>query len=509
MNAIILAAGEASRLGLTNIQKCMLGFGNKLAIDLLIDKLPPVDEICVCVGDDFRASLLENYLVNKYDSIKFRFVVQTETIGTANGVYLCLINSGYDDVIITWSDIIPKNKLPIPDKSTIFTSDNAVMRFVSRYRVDESGIRPTIGDIGNIMGLFFLKDATKLLPLLEANQTVDFVDVLQLSREDFNRYDIDFYDFGTEESFKVAAIDLSTSSHATLVVDGDKIIKKYDEEDRDLFEVESLWYKCASKEVLPFIPKIYDISDLTIVMERLDGHNIKEIGSERLARDFLARVVYLLDEYFHCAKYPSNPDLIYSEYIKKPLDRCEFVSKIVPGFSAEHLIINDREYTNPLRFLTSDKISKHICNLLCPKVFTSIHGDPTLQNIMQKDGNVWFIDPKARFGDIWLFGDPKQDFAKIYYSLVGNYDGLNAGNYVLQAGNEFNYSIPKHRFYVLGDWYLDHLSNKLGIEPAHIKLIHAILWVRTVGYDWTKSAEQAMMSFLHGTVLFNEAIKEI
>jgi len=508
VDAIILAAGESSRLGLRNIQKCMLNFSGKLAIDLLIEKLPPIDELCVCIGDDFRAELLKNYLISKYANLKLRFVVQTEPIGTANGVYLCLVNSGYDNVIISWSDIIPKEKLPVLDRPTIFTSDNAIMRFVSRYRIDNMGIHPTVGDIGNIMGLFFLRDVSKLLPILEANQTRDFVDVLQISGENFNKYEIDFYDFGTEESLKAAAVDLSTSSHAELTVDGDKIIKKYREEDRDLFEVESVWYKCANREVLPFIPKIYDISDLAITMERLDADDINEISSERLAKDFLARAVYILDEYFHCSKYPSSLSRIHDEYIKKPLDRCKLVSKAVPGFSDERLTINGSEYTNPLYFLTDSKISNDICHLLCPEFFTSIHGDPTLQNIMQRNGNVWFIDPKARFGNLSLFGDPKQDFAKIYYSLVGNYDGLNSGAYTLQVGKKFNYNISKHKFHILGDWYLDYLSDKLNIEPAHIRLIHGILWVRTVGYDWTKSAEQAMVSFLHGTVLLNNAIKE-
>ena len=70
MNAIILAAGEASRLGLGNIQKCMLSFGSDIAIDLIIDKLPPVDEICVCLGSDFRATLLAKYLLEKHPDIQ-------------------------------------------------------------------------------------------------------------------------------------------------------------------------------------------------------------------------------------------------------------------------------------------------------------------------------------------------------------------------------------------------------------------------------------------------------
>lgn len=510
MNAIILAAGKSSRLKLHNIQKCMISFGNDLAIDMLISRLPDIDELCVCIGTDFRAELLKNYLIDRYSkSFRVRFVVQDEPKGTANGVYLCLTDSNYDNVVISWSDVIPASKLPIPDESTIFTSDSGIMRFVSRYRIDDGIITPVTSNVGNIMGMFYIKDVQQLVPLLEHSEE-DFVDVLQESGLVLDNLNIDFYDFGTTESLRVTSNNLSTSTHASIEIDGDKIIKTYKESDRNMFDNEVMWYTHADKSALRYMPKIHDIKDLTITMDKIDGYPFNNIIDEHRAKNFLAKAVFLLSEYFHHIKYPSDKESIKLEYINRTLERCKLVSTVVPGFSDNTININGTTYLNPLPLLKNKSLSEKICNTLVPETFTSIHGDATLQNMLQKDGEIWFIDPRGRFGNLWMFGDPKVDFAKLYFSLEGNYDGLNNGNYELVVDNgKFSYSVVRNRFVTLSEWYLDYLENNLGISKVHIKLLHAILWLRTVGYDFTKNVEQAIVSFLNGTVYFNEILEEL
>jgi hypothetical protein len=142
-----------------------------------------------------------------------------------------------------------------------------------------------------------------------------------------------------------------------------------------------------------------------------------------------------------------------------------------------------------------------------PQNFSFIHGDPTLQNMLQRNGKVWFIDPKSKFGNIWLYGDSKYDFAKLYYSFAGNYDKFNLGGYELNVnGGEFSYTIDRAKYANLGDWYLQHISRTLGIKSEDIELVHALIWLRVVGYILPKSIEQAIVAFLNGTVLFNEAL---
>ena len=64
--------------------------------------------------------------------------------------------------------------------------------------------------------------------------------------------------------------------------------------------------------------------------------------------------------------------------------------------------------------------------------FAFIHGDPTFSNLMLRGGvTPVFIDPRGYFGYTELHGDPNYDWAKLYYSVVGNYDQFNRKNFRL------------------------------------------------------------------------------
>lgn len=500
MNIVILAAGQASRLGkqTKNIQKCLISFAGKPAIDYLLERLPQADRVLVCISDDFRGALLKGYLLEKHPELDLQFVVQPQPIGTANAVYLCLKDC-FDDVIISWSDIFPKQRIDVPDNSTIFTTSD----FACRYRFDDGRIEKTDG---NIFGLFFVKTPQKLVELLEKNQDKDFVDVLQMSEEDFDNVPIECYDFGTQQTLKQTTDTLSTSAWASIIRDGSVIHKQYIEEAEGTFAKEANWYLFAPASVRRFVPKLHSVIDeeRKIDMEYIDADPV-DFDTEGEMKDFLARLVYVLDEHFHANEYPTHRESLLTEYVVAPIERCKATVNMVPRFGGNVVTINGNTYENPLYLLNDTWFVGRIIDKLTPQCFTFIHGDPTLQNIMQRAGNLWFIDPKAKFGNIWLYGDPKYDFAKLYYSFVGNYDQFNVGNYWLSTTEEFKYGIEKSKFNNLGDWYLGYLDRKLGIDPDSIKLIHALIWLRAVGYNLPRSIEQAIVALLNGTVLLNEA----
>jgi len=496
MRIIILAAGEGSRLGgLTkNIPKCLLSFGGKPAILHLLEKLPEADEICVCISPDFRGELLRNYLTSvKY---KFRFVVQEKPVGTADAVKLCFEQE--DDVLISWSDIIPVNTTSKPSNSSIFTTED----FLCRYRFDGHNIESADG---NIIGMFFISksDFGAINDKLLNSSNEDFVDVLQSSGIKFSNVPIECFDFGTEKTLKQTKNTLNTSAYASISVEGDVVSKKYNDLSGELFSKESTWYNYSPDSVKRFIPNILNIneSDKTIYMDRVDDDDIMYDYS---MKDFLARAVYVLDEYFHSNKYPVHEESLIQEYITEPLNRCKFVYDVVPRLSSKELFINGKSYINPHYLLQSR--SDDIVGKLIPKSFSFIHGDPTLQNIMCNNGEPIFIDPKAKFGNIWLYGDHKYDFAKLYYSLIGNYDKFNCGEYSLSVGEEFIYSIEKPKFGALDSWFLSYLNNKIGVQPGDIKLIHAIIWLRVTGYVLPKSIEQAIVAFLNAAILLNNSL---
>jgi GTP:adenosylcobinamide-phosphate guanylyltransferase len=513
-NIAVVAAGRATRLGkfCENIPKCLLSFGGKTAIERMLEMLPYKDakEIAVVVSPDFRGRLLKRFLRAKYPGVPFNFVVQEKPIGTADAVRRALgVLECKLPVLITWSDIIPKEPIVIPDDNTVFTSDD----FPCRYSFGDGHVVKS--DAGGVIGMFHLKsiDDEFIMPALATHKKQDFADVLELIGSEWREKRISCYDFGVEQTLKQTAVELDTSAYATLVRHGCEMVKTYNELGEELFTKEITWYAHVPDSMKRFIPQIVaiDMDTRSIRMKFVDGKAVDPKTPDEM-KDFLAHVVYVLSEHLHSNTYPVSVTSLYKEYVEIPLERSKFLYDVVPGLADDVIVINGDGYDNPVKMLSKPFIAEAIVQLLAPLSFSFIHGDPTLQNMKIGD-HVYLFDPKVKFGDLWMFGDPKYDFAKIYYSFVGNYDGFNAGEYELKAtGNgkaSFEYSVKDGRFSCVGDWYLDYLKKLYNVQPVAIRLIHALIWMRLTGYILPKSMEQAIVAFLHGTVLFNDVVKEL
>lgn len=101
--------------------------------------------------------------------------------------------------------------------------------------------------------------------------------------------------------------------------------------------------------------------------------------------------------------------------------------------------------------------------------------------MLREDENPVLLDPRGYFGDVRFYGDPRYDWAKLYYSIVGNYDRFNL--------KEFRLEIRER------DVCLDIVSNHwedmessffkmTGTKPGEIKLLHALIWLSLTTYAW-------------------------
>lgn len=71
--------------------------------------------------------------------------------------------------------------------------------------------------------------------------------------------------------------------------------------------------------------------------------------------------------------------------------------------------------------------------LLEPAPFSVLHGDFCLSNILfdRRSRAIRLVDPRGRFGDFTLHGDPRYDLAKLSHSFNGSYDFLVHGLFTL------------------------------------------------------------------------------
>jgi hypothetical protein len=99
----------------------------------------------------------------------------------------------------------------------------------------------------------------------------------------------------------------------------------------------------------------------------------------------------------------------------------------------------------------------------------------------KRTNKVYFIDPRGYFGNTLLYGDPYYDWAKLYYSVIGNYDQFNKKKFSLDISNNGvklhiepnNWSIDKKMFYDFTE-----------TDPDKIEFLHGLIWLSLTTYAW-------------------------
>ena len=130
-----------------------------------------------------------------------------------------------------------------------------------------------------------------------------------------------------------------------------------------------------------------------------------------------------------------------------------------------------------------------------------IHGDPSFSNtLVDKDNQIWLIDPRGSFGNTKIYGDRRYDWAKFYYSAVGNYDSMNSKKFKVTIGDipDVELEIDSNGYEEYGDIIIE----RSGMSKREMDLIHASLWLSLTGYV-KEDVEAALFSFYMGTYLWS------
>jgi hypothetical protein len=93
---------------------------------------------------------------------------------------------------------------------------------------------------------------------------------------------------------------------------------------------------------------------------------------------------------------------------------------------------------------------------------------------------VWFIDPRGSFAKAGIYGDAFYDYAKLYYSAVGGYDGFNRRKFKLHLDEDTVEVLMEEPIFgaVAEDVFLEYF----GCEMSRIKIIHGLIWLSLSGY---------------------------
>jgi molybdopterin-guanine dinucleotide biosynthesis protein A/thiamine kinase-like enzyme len=473
---IVQAGGLGSRLETLTLNKpkALVPIDNLPIIFHLFRRFPKANFSIIA---DYKADVLEKYL-RVFADVNWRIVTPVNK-GTASGIRESLADCGDDPLMIIWCDLILSEMFAVPqlNRNYIGISGDFECRWSYRQGVFEHAPSRQHG----VAGLFIFKHQ---LMIEQVPQEGEFVRWLQTRHIDFQTLDLS----GTREIGTMLAYQKNGNNKprcrpfnrmefltdrvtkSPITSQGEKIAKD-----------ERAWYREIQKYDFSAIPKIYGYEPLE--MERIAGDNIFVYNhfTPYQKREILEKIVNRIRQ-LHMLMPPVQADQgdCYDNYIGKTFDRLGKVKDLVPFAKDPFITINGRQHRNV--FYVRDDLEKKIAACF-PRQFHVIHGDITFSNLMLKTEGVEpiLIDPRGYFGQTKIYGDADYDWAKLYYSIVGDYDQFNQKRFALHiTDREVTLDIVSNGWSDMEEYFF----RITGADPNKIKLLHALIWLSLTTYAW-------------------------
>lgn len=496
---IVQAGGKGSRLeGLTrNKPKALVSIHNKPMLFNLFDKFNDANFI-ICA--DYKYDVMERYL-KTFAKNNYKIVDARGSMGTCGGLAECLnIVPENTPFMLIWCDLFLGNQfnidnVDINNKNYVGLSQD----FVCRWKYENGIFTEEKSQDYGVAGLFVFKDKSCLQNVPDNGEFVRWL----------SEQDIKFDTIGLRGCVEYGVLDVVNSiKHSKcrpfnkLTIVNDKILKEgIDEQGKQLAKREQNWYKFIANKEFKNLPKIYNLDP--ILMEKIDGEPIYTFENLSIndKKIILKEIVDCLKNLHKLGEIPTHLESFENNYIDKTLERLEKVKDLVPFARDEFITINSKACKNI--FYVLDEVKEEIKKYI-PKSFKFIHGDCTFSNILldNKNKKPVLIDPRGYFGKTELFGDAGYDWAKLYYSILTNYDQFNLKRFTLHINDaDISINIQSNKWEELKDYYLDLIKDEVTEEQLNLML--ALIWLSLTTYAWD-DYDSICGAFYYGTLLLNE-----
>lgn len=497
MDIIILAGGLGTRFKeLSVFPKVLLQHTDGQSIlshNLNVLKEAYGDLNVTLVINDKYYDMVHNYVtINK---LGVNVVKSSNTNGSYNTLRSVRSKLPNGACLIIWSDLIISSA---PDLSAIRDEKNVIFTSPGSYRYEAKGSNLYKKDKGNVPGLYYTTDMKDLMSLdLDCKDNYDLVDRINeiggftstpWGSQILEYRDLCVYLKEYRECKKDKPKYLTRFFNEIVETEDGKLKKRVtDVKYKHLIEKELEWYKTVGQK--KYVPTVYESNDESFVMDKLDAKPLNKALSALTKKDIengVHKEIYnklksILDD-LHSVGTPVTKAIfltdLYKELVGKVLTRCEDI---------KHMLINyDKKELEPILTKAYDVLSAK-----APFFYSLCHGDLNGSNVLiNKDNDLFLIDPRGYFGDTKMFGWDEYEKAKLLYCLYG-YDEFNDGFKV------YGYDEPK-KF----DWadQIDWLCTPTS------KMIVAIIYIALAGYI-SQDIQKANIAYDFGLKMLKECIK--
>lgn len=478
---IVQAGGKGTRLGyLTkNKPKALVPVDNLPMLFHLFRKYP--DKRFVIIAD-YQKEVLREYL-NCFAKVKYQ-VVDAKGTGTCSGIRqaLELIPKGAPFMLV-WSDLILPEEFELPEEYEK-SSEGLVSEdylgisgtFSCRWKYENGKFQEEPSIAHGVAGFFLFHSKEQLAQVPVSGELVRWMQEQKLTFQELCLAGTK--EFGILEEYEKLGRDRCRPFNR-ITVNGDVLIKEaVNEQGKELAVRECAWYERAKENAVKILPHIYKTNPLE--MEYIKGRNIYECRlSYSEKRKILEKLVLALRQ-LHQLEYVTVDSFSMKEaYYRKTMERLGKIEDLIPFARNQRIRVNGKDCRNI--FYYKRELEKRLEQMNCQR-FLFIHGDCTFSNLMlREDGTPVLIDPRGYFGYTEIYGDERYDWAKLYYSIVGNYDQFNLKEFRLDIGeSEVELQIASNHWEDMEQDFFE----LTGADRYEIKLLHAVIWLSLTTYAW-------------------------
>ncbi len=489
---IVQAGGMGTRLKhyTFNKPKCLLSVGGEPLLYRLFRQFPKAHFIII---GDYLFHVLERYLDVVPPSIRYT-LIRSHGTGTLAGMKEAInqIKDSFTPFHIVWSDLFFDE---IPDGEV---NDNPVIglsrSFLCSWSLDIHGRLVNLPSSTRGVAGFFCFPSKRFLRDLPSSG--EFVRYISAFNHDFTTLYLDHvHELGSLDAVIKYNEGHPTTRYFNVVKLYENVVVKYarDSKFEHLIEKEASWYEKISQVGFKQIPRL--ISRQPLMIERIKGFHVFEINTTDDDKRFiLDNIVNCLTHLHNASSTPANYLEMKDMYYQKTIDRVSSVQSLIPNINEETLNINNTNCRNPFHPRYEEWFRKKV-ETLHTDLFTLIHGDPTFSNILiDEKYQPWLIDPRGYFAKTRFYGDKRYDWAKLYYSVLGNYDQFNRKRFRLKVnGKVVNLDIQSNGWESQSNLMREWFEGDFG----DIELLHALIWISLSGYV-KDDLDSILASFYNG-----------
>lgn len=334
-----------------------------------------------------------------------------------------------------------------------------------------------------------------------------------------------WFDIGHAEEYYNSKLEVKAREFNHITIDKDRSILRKSSDDVEKFIGEIKWYLKLPADIEYVRPRIFSYSvsytEPYVSMEYYSYHTIHELFlygdlSKTQWVDIFNRIHFVLNDF---KRYKLTDEGITKSlknmYLDKTKQRFDKLKKDTryKMFFEKTIKINGVKYKslNEIQQIIEEIVPKYLYNL---KTFNIIHGDLCFANIMVDNtfSFIKLIDPRGKFGEYDIYGDPRYELAKLFHSVDGKYDfiikDLFNVSYNLQEGEILYEILDRKRDYDLYKIFCKVFANEIKDCLKEIELIESLLFLSMIPLHG-ESLNHQMVMLATGLEILGRITKDI